>query len=344
MTPSNLPRQETGNALYFLSPATLALACLTVAAFLLFAGQTAFTQTIPEKDQPFLDTAQEQTSALVLDFADWLDDFFDDDRFTDEENRTRIKLALSSGYSENDSFEIKPKISGRIDLPHVSEKLNLLLLASDDRDFNPEQNPLSAAPRHQESGNREIAAALQYFHREKERYNFSSTVGVSFQYLFAGVRYRSSQDFGTWYGRFINRLIYYTDDGLEDIISYSLERRLSEYWFFRTTATADWFMDRDGLQHSLIFGFYQVLNQEKAVLYEVGNFFDTEDSYQMTDLQLRLRYRQRFLRDWLILEVTPQVTFPEDHDREANPGLIVRFEAFFGNLSGLDIFSGIFDF
>ncbi len=76
MTPSNLPRQETGNALYFLSPATLALACLTVAAFLLLAGQTAFTQTLPEDDQPFLDTAQEQTSALVLDFADWMDDFF----------------------------------------------------------------------------------------------------------------------------------------------------------------------------------------------------------------------------------------------------------------------------
>lgn len=180
MAPSNSPRQETGNALSFLSPATLALACLTVAAFLLLAGQTAFTQTLPEDDQPFLDTAQEQTSELVLDFADWLDDFFDDDRFTDEENRTRIKLALSSGYSKNDSFEIKAKISGRFDLPHVSDKLNLLLLASDDKDFEPEQNPLSVAPRHLESGNREIAAALQYFHREKEKYNFSSTVGVSF--------------------------------------------------------------------------------------------------------------------------------------------------------------------
>ena len=32
----------------------------------------------------------------------------------------------------------------------------------------------------------------------------SATLGASFDYLYAGVRYRRSHDLGTWHGRFVN--------------------------------------------------------------------------------------------------------------------------------------------
>ncbi len=281
---------------------------------------------------------------MVLNLADWMDDFFDDDRFSQEVNRTRIKLGLSTGYSKNDEFEIKPSLSGRVDLPNLNEKLNLLISASDEEEFVADQNPISAIPRHQRSGNRDVAVALQYYFREEAKFNFSTLLGGSFKYLSAGTRLRSSQDFGAWHGRFINRLQYFTDDGLENAASYDIDYLISDRWLSRTTVAADWLEERDGLQHSLLFRLYQMINPEKAVVYEIGNYFDTEDSYSMTDLQLRLQYRQRFLRDWLILEVAPQLTFPEDHDREANPGVVVKLEALFGNLSGLDIFSRVFNF
>jgi hypothetical protein len=292
----------------------------------------------------FIDTTQQQASTMVLDAAAWLDDFFNDDRATSEVNRTRLRVGLSSGYSRNDSFEMKPYISGRIDLPHLSKRLNLLISASNDEDFVTDQNPISATPRHEGLKNRDITTALQYFIKEGEKYNISTLFGASFHYLYTGIRYRHLKEFGSWQGRLIDRLQYFTDDGLENIISYDLESYFSNQWLFRTTVTADWYQRRDGLPHSLIFGLYQIISEQKAILYEVGNYFTTEDSYKMTDLQLRLRYRQRFLRDWLILEIAPQITFPEDHDREANPGMIVKLEADIGNLSGRNIFSEIFSF
>jgi hypothetical protein len=314
---------------------------------LLLAIKTALAQEInPTEgdDRPLLDSTQEKTSAMILDAANWMDEFFDDDRLTSEENRTRIRLGFSVGYSKNDSLEFKPSISGRIDLPHLSKRLNLLISASSQDEFYTEQNPLSRSPRHQEPDNREITAALQYFLQEGKKYNISTTFGASFAYLYTGIRYRQSQDFGSWQGRFVDRLQYFTDDGLENTISYDLEHYFSDIWLFRTAVTCDWFKNRDGFPHSLLFRVYQIINKENALLYEVGNYFDTDPSYKMTDLQLRLRYRQRFLRDWLILEMAPQITFPEDHDRQANPGFIVKFEADFGNLSGRDIFLGIFSF
>lgn len=328
-------------------PLRVTVTCLMLCVPLVLAVAPAFAQgstPTSENGPSDLDTAHEQASTMVLDFANWVDDFFDDERFANEENRSRIKLELSTGYSRNDDFELKPRVSGRIDLPHFNNKLNLLISASDEEDFLIDQNPISAVPRHQESGNREVAVALQYFHRDEEKYNFSTSLGGSFQYLSAGARFRYSQDFGSWYGRFINRLQYYTDDGLENLVSYDIDYLISDHWLSRTTLAADWLEERDGLQHSLLFRFFQMINPEKAIVYEVGNYFDTEDSYSMTDLQFRLQYRQRFLRDWLILEVAPQVTFPKEHDREANPGVVIKLEALFGNLSGLNILSRVFDF
>jgi hypothetical protein len=333
--------------LHLILPATMAYICLTMGLSFLLAIEAAFAQSTissEEDDLPLLDSTQEQTSWMILNAACWMDDFFNDDRLTSEENRTRIRLELGFGYSKNESFEIKPDISGRIHLPHLNKKLNLLIFASNKDEFTADQNPISSSPRHQEPDNREISAALQYFLQEGEKYNISTTFGASFKYLFAGIRYRQAQDFGSWQGRFVNRIQYFTDDGLEDTISYDLEHYFSDQWLFRTSVTADWFKNKNGLPHSLLFRVYQIINEENALLYEVGDFFDTEPSYKMTDLQLRLRYRQRFLRDWLILEMSPQLTFPEDHDRKANPGIIIKFEADCGNLSGRDIFSGIFSF
>ena len=123
-----------------------------------------------------------------------------------------------------------------------------------------------------------------------------------------------------------------------------MERHFSKRWFFRTSASIDWYEEEDGLPHSLSFRFYPVLSQHRAMQYEVSNYFDTAPSYKMTDLQLRIRYRQRFYRDWLIFEVAPQIGFPYDHDRRPNPGIVVRLEGEFGYLAEQDVFKSVFGF
>ena len=329
-----------------ISPATLPLPCLLIGCLLPLVAESAPAQTaVPtaEEELPMIDTAQEQTSVAVVDAAEWLDQFFYDDIVRYEENRTRIRFELSGGYTRFEHFEIKPKISGRIHLPNLSQKINLIIAASDDEEFVADDNPISAIPRHQGAENREISAALQYFFRESEKDNLSATLGASFDYLYTGIRYRRSLPIGSWQGRLVNRLNYYTDDEWEDILSYEFWRPLGERFLFRTKATANWHVEEDGLPHSLVFALFQKINEEKALRHEIGNYFDTEESYKMTDLQFRVRYRQRFLRDWLVLEVAPQVGFPEDHDREVNPGIIISLEADTGNLAGTKLFPRIFN-
>ncbi|EKD37333.1 MAG: hypothetical protein ACD_75C01170G0002 [uncultured bacterium] len=290
-------------------------------------------QDIPildKEQEKSLDKAQEEASETLLDAARWIDSFFEDNRLLAEENTTRGTVKLSLGYSKNDQFEIKPRFDLRLKLPRLSDQVNLFFEAADDEDFNIDSDPLGDRKANNDGTDNELTGGLRYFLKESKKININFDTGASWNYLFAGVRFRSVQDFGKWDGRFTNRLRYYTDDGLENKASYDLERQVGENWLFRTTTSVNLFENESGIPHSQYFRLYHVLSSHQAISYESGVYFNTEPSYKLTDTHLLIRYRQRFFRDWLVLEISPRITFPEDHDREANPGIVIKFEAAIG--------------
>ena len=190
------------------------------------------------------------------------------------------------------------------------------------------------------------SAGIQYFLALGERYNLSTDFGLSVGYAFAGLRYRYEHPlFGNlWVGRFTDRMRYYTDDGWENKVSYDIERNLGERYFLRTTLTGIVAERFDGLPFSGVARLYQVIDIERAILYDAGAYFDTDPEFEVTDVQLTLRYRQRFFRDWLVIEVAPQLTFPASDDHGANPGLVVKLEADFGYLEDRKAYDSVFSF
>ncbi len=290
------------------------------------------------EQEQMLDSGRDKASKMVTSAANWFDNFFGDERYLAEENKTRARLKIAVGYSELDEFDSSLRINWRIHLPKLSKRANFILSAGDDDEFTSD-NPITSPVDNERS---ELTAAFEFFVRTGKKLNVSTTVGASFDYVYAGLRFRHFKNFGSWQGRLVDRFRYYTDDGFENRLSYDLERRISEKWLFRTTARISWFEDEDGLPYSLKFRLFQLLTQEKALTYEWENYFDTEPTNEMTDLHLRLRYRQRFYRDWLILEIAPQVTFPEDNNRDPNPGIVFQIEADFGYDKDTNIFNRIF--
>ncbi len=299
---------------------------------------------IPDEYESKVDETHQKTSDLLLSAANWLDSFFGDDRYSLEENTTRVKLRLSFGYSRFDGFDFSPRVSLRLKLPKLSKKALLIVGASNDDDFDIGDDPVSNEPRNEDTEKSDLTAGLRYFLKVTKDYNLSTTVGASWGYLYAGLRYRYVYDFGPWQGRVTNNLKYYTDDGFENRLGLDMERHFSRRWFFRTSGNLDWYEERDGLPHALHFRLYHILNQHYAVKVEIGNYFDTEPTYKLTELQFKVCYRQRFFRDWLIVEVAPQIGFPYKNNREPDPGIVVRLEADFGYTSEDDVFKAVFGF
>ena len=310
------------------------------------ASSTTQGSDIPllgDKHEKRLDDAQVEATALLLGAAQWIDSFFDDGRSVSEDNQTRATIKLSLGYSKNDDFEVQPRFDLRLKLPRLSSKALLIISAADDDDFDIESNPVSNRPSdHDDSKYSDLTIGLKRFLLEGEKYNLSIDGGVSWDYLFAGARYRALQDLGNWQGRFTNRLRYYTDDGWENLATYDFETYWDDTWMFRTTSSVVLAEEEAGIPHSQYFKLFQVLSEYQVLSYESGIYLDTEPDYLMTDLQFKLRYRERFYRDWLVFEIVPSITFPEETDYETNPGIMVKLEATFGYDSETDVYKKIF--
>lgn len=296
---------------------------------------------ISEEREKQIDAVQSQISEKVITAATWFDSFFGDERYIAEENRSTVRLLLNAGIDKHEDLSFKPRIRMTLHVPQVDERLNFLISGNDDEDFDVERDPGNLNTRDDDAN---LTAALQYFLLQTEKMNISSSFGLSYNYAYAGLRYRGTQNYGSWQGRIISRARYYTDDGWEARTRYDIERQISDKWLFRTTLDANWQEKNNGIPHGVIFSLFQVLNLDRAIQYDIGNYFHTRENYHMTDFVIRLSYRQRFYRDWLVFEVQPQVSFPKEYDRETNPGIIFKLEAEFGYKSYKDQFNRIFAF
>ncbi len=294
-----------------------------------------------EGAEAVLDENYQWMGEFVISAATWFDSFFDNSRAEAEKNRSTARLQLDGGWDRYEDFDFKPRVNFRLHLPDMDNRWNLLFSARDDEDFEVDRYPGGSNSREDDAN---ITAALQYFLLQSERMNISTTAGLSYHYAYAGLRYRGTYEYGSWQGRFISRFRYYTDDGFESINEYDLERRVSENLLFRTTFNGNWYEKENGLAHGIVFSLFQVVNSDRAILYDIGNSFHTSPAYQHLDIVFRSRYRQRFYRDWLIFEIAPQVSFPKEYDRNFNPGLILRLEAEFGYKSYKKQFDNIFRF
>ena len=294
----------------------------------------------PEDDIPLLtdtqeekiDTTRDNVSQWLVGKSLWVDSFFDDENYSDEANKTRLKVSIQFGYSKIDDFEVKPRVSLRIRLPALNNKFNLILAASDESEFEGDESSISDPSLHEDSDRDEQTASLQYFLLERLNTNVSVSAGLSWDYVYAGLRFRRSNTYGEWRTRFVNNLRYYTDDGWEDKAYLDLDRPLSERFLFRKRLNVEWFEKENGLPHFISFRLFHFIDKKRALKYQTSVFFDTHPNYRVTDVELRVRYRQRFYRDWLALEIEPFVTFPEEEDHEANPGILFKLEAILGYL------------
>ena len=301
---------------------------------------------INESTEATLDSYQQKGSEILLTATEWVDSFFDDPRYLAEENRTRLKVKLGLGYSKHYELETYSALDLRLSLPNLENKTNVFLSLNDDSDFDSDSAPIGGADDRRTDNEGSLTAGIQHFLVMGEKYNLSTEVGVSLDYVYGGVRYRHLHPLfnDEWSGRLTNRLRYYTDDGWENKTSYDIERFLGERFFTRSTLTAVFAESEEGVPFSVVGRLYQVLDIDSALSYNVGAYFDTEPEAEVSDIQFILRYRQRFYRDWLVFEVAPSITFPAEYYHEFNPGLLTKFEFDFGYLNDHEAFESVFKF
>ena len=287
-------------------------------------------------DAEDIEDAHRGLSEGLLGTAEWLDSFFVDERVIDEENRTRLMVGFASTFRTNGDVEFDSDLDLRLRLPDTEDRLRVLLLGNPDQDDEPGENGTGTrATQLDGPSDSGLSAALQYFFRSSDRRSVSVTSGLRISrfepQVFIGPRYRETVELDSWTFRFTQSLRWFSDDGWESRTSLDFERPLWDDLFFRITPDGTWSEDEEGYFYGLNLSLFQPLSVRRAVEYQWNNDFETRPDNHLEVTALRVRYRQRLWRDWLIAEVAPELRFPHDEDYEPVPGIRLGIDVIFGD-------------
>ncbi len=338
----------------FLSPATLLYIFITI--FLFYSNHTcslrvksiiiseAWAQSenpdmlveheqaeeISTEEERKIDKVHKRISKRILVTANWLDSFFGDELFEAEENRTRVRIRFDSFTEDGEETDLDVNFNLSIALTQAENRL-YLIIAGDDDDLTVDDTLEDVIEG--ETENSDLTTSLKYFFKSTVRENISMRVDFRFReerfVTTLEPRYRYLLDKDPWSVRFTQRARYHTDKRWDERTSIDFERNLQNKYLFRTTLQGEWFEEKDGFFYALGFSLFCPLDIDRALQYEWNNAFQT-NSNNMDVSIFKVRYRQRFWRDWLFFEVTPQISIPRERDYELVSGILLRIEAYLG--------------
>ena len=290
-----------------------------------------------------VDTLHGGISQGFLSTAIWLDSFFGDERYEAEVNRSQFKVRFDAFREGSGGMDYhRPNFDLRLVLPQLRHKTRLVISGDPTADIDvisPQPGASAATQPAAVPSERSVTTALQFVPLETKRSNFSIRAGVKLHKgkpeLMLGPRYRYLVHVGPWDARFTKEELWVSDVGFQSRTRFDLERSFSDGLFFRTSLEGIWTEEVHGYPYALSFLLRQPLDGSRALQYEWVNSFQTSPTDLLTEELFIFRYRQRFWRDWLFLEIAPQVRYPRDRSFEYTPGILFRLEMVFGDIQNI---------
>ena len=281
----------------------------------------------PPSDYNTVDRVQRSISENINSAAQWIDSFFDDDRFIAEDATTKLRLGESVFLEHGDSPEYKTKVSLSIKIPKTKKRLRVFVASEDDTNKTPD-----ALFNRVENSEESSAAGVQYFAKTSKKRNLSLTAGIKLDSteFFIGPRFRRTFKFDTWNLRFTQRVRWLSKKGWEATTRFDYERLLGEKLFFRHTVEGRWRDEDEGYQYEIRPTLIQQLRSKKPIEYRWNNLFKTSPNHRFDSSVLQVRYRRNLKRKWLFYEINPQIALRNEEDFEPKAGITFQIEVMFG--------------
>ena len=285
-----------------------------------------------------MDTPRDYLANELISLVGNIDRFFGDDRNFQENNNSVFQFDLSrmAGYSGDSQYVLSGR--AKLHLPNTEQRLHLTF------ESNPDQNPAADPSKTSKQPNPAnslipknlvdtIAAALRFEGVSGEHVHFSTDAGLQFQGLnttpFTRARGSIEDSFDLWRVKATETLFWFNTIGAGESTQLDVERFISDPLLFRATSNATWMHDSQHLDLRQNLSLYQAWSDRTGLLYQASAIGIGRPQIHVTDYVLLFSYRHRLHRDWLFLELTPQVHFPIDKHFHSSPAFLLRLEMLF---------------
>lgn len=294
---------------------------------------------------PLFDVPREYVSEKLVDFISGVDSFFGSASSFQESNKSVIQYDLTSTVNRNGIGNVVPSFRAKLHLPHVQEHLRRfqkqlhLLLES-----NPEQNQSqNAAGGATQPGRptvlRELStpdsygASLRLENDDTSLWHLSADAGLKLDNISLRPFVRSRASFAIQPGlvqfKMAESVFWFDTIGAGESTQFDVDYHFSDPLLFRASSGATWMHNAQNFDLRQDFDLFQTLDEHASLLYQVSAIGVSNPQAQVTEYVALLRHRQLIHRDWLFLELSPQLHYLRVYDYQLNSLFIARLEILF---------------
>ena len=291
--------------------------------------------------ETYLDEPHDFLSRKLEEYARRLDDFFSEPNRAYDSTGSTVQIRAHVNLVDRGPDERKIDLRANVSLPNTEDRLKLIL-----------QRGLEAAT--QTAAERDIRSAaqasqtlppavppdnnyylgLKAFVAETLHATFSVESGVKLaRPLDPYVRLRVFRDFVffPWAVRVSETPLWKYSEDSSAASEIAALRPLSEEWQLRLTSRATWRSTTTYFDLTQIVSLYYTPDKRTAYTLDFGAFAPSDRDVALSAYSISLRARRQIYRDWLYLEVTPQILYRETNRYRPENSVMLQLETLFGD-------------
>ena len=263
----------------------------------------------------------DQAQALT----EWMDGFFGDPNYDIEKAESLLRLEWANSWDEKDDEKSKFRLRGKLQLPAISKRLNLVFSGEDGDDLG------DIVEDDRESDDR---VGLLYTMGERNRSRVDLTLGISTSELRPGIRYRKKGPLGEHHRyRYTQRLQYENDEGFFTTGQLNLDRAVREDTLLRWSNRALYGEESKGVEWrsrvSLSKRLRATEKKRNTVITGYTSVTGFTDPSYSKNYRIGALLRTQIWRKYLFMEVEPSYNWRKKNefdDRDGVWNIVLRFE------------------
>ena len=262
--------------------------------------------------------ATDQAQALT----EWMDSFFGDPNYDLEKAESLLRLEWTNSWDEQDDYNANLRLRGKLQLPRVSKRLNLIFSGEDGDELSKDER------------SQEDRVGLVYTVAEKKRSRIDLGLGINSSGLRPGVRYRSQGPITELYRyRFTQRVQWEDDEGFYTTGQINLDRALSESSLVRWSNRVVYGEESEGAEWRTRLSLNQrrrpLRKKHQSAVSYFGTIDGVTDPSHTKNYRLGVLLRRQVYRQFLFVELEPSYNWRRENKEDKREGVWaveVRFE------------------
>jgi hypothetical protein len=289
------------------------------------AEREALEELEEEDDINWVDDSHAYVTDQAQALTEWMDNFFGDPDYELDQAESRLRLELISDWDQDDGNEQKLRLRGKLQVPRISRRLNLVFSGQDG------DTPIDAD---RDERALEDVVGLQYEVRTSHRSRLDATLGFASGKFRPGVRFRLEDGLGENSNyRFTQRVQYEDGEQFFATTLLDLNRALGENRLLRWSNRGLWGEKSEGVEWRTKLGLrerrYADSRHPLAVNYFGAVSGETRPAAYVKNYRLGVLLRRQVYRDYLFMELEPAYNYRKqdaDDDRDWAWSLVFRLE------------------